>query len=161
LLNSLQRTKNFTINFALIDFLASILENPRRRLQSNHPKEHNASQITRSRRSCAVIQFQARSLHAWSIARLQGWNLSLRGKNPAIRQPLLREVRQAKTFLHMSALKKPKQEFEAIHLVALGINEVKTRGTNRHAQAVAVLVAGRKLWLEKFERKCPHCGGKL
>ncbi len=55
----------------------------------------------------------------------------------------------------------PKQEIEAIHLVALAMDEVQARGTKRHAQAVKVLEAGRKLWLKKSERRCPKCGHKL
>lgn len=51
-----------------------------------------------------------------------------------------------------------KPKFEAIHLVALAIDEVKARGTKRHAKALKVLEEGRKLWRERSKRKCPKCG---
>lgn len=58
-------------------------------------------------------------------------------------------------------MSKPKQQFEAIHLVALAIDEVQARGTERHAKALKVLEEGRKLWRDRKKHKCSKCGHKF
>src|ERR1700743_2597383 len=55
-----------------------------------------------------------------------------------------------------------KNRIEAIHLAALAIDEVKARGSKRHALALATLEEGRRLWREQREpEKCTHCGKPL
>lgn len=54
-----------------------------------------------------------------------------------------------------------KDRIEAIHIVALAIDEVKARGTERHARALATLEEGRKLWKEQRDGCCSKCGQKL
>lgn len=54
-----------------------------------------------------------------------------------------------------------KNQIEAIHIVALSIDEKKSQGTPRHAQALKMLNEGKQMWRDKFNKKCPHCGMAL
>lgn len=54
------------------------------------------------------------------------------------------------------------REIEALDLVALAANEVKTRGTPKHALAVECQKLAVEEWKAKFDpQKCPHCGKPL
>lgn len=50
-----------------------------------------------------------------------------------------------------------KPRIEAIHLVALAIDERRKQGTPEHKEAVKLSEAAKKQWL-KQRKKCPHCG---
>jgi hypothetical protein len=55
------------------------------------------------------------------------------------------------------------QRLDALHLVALGIDEVRKRGTPQHAAAVAIKEKAIDIWKEQLwkNKTCPHCGHKL
>ena len=53
-----------------------------------------------------------------------------------------------------------KERIEAIHLVALAIDEVRKRGTPQHAQALKLLNEARRIWRDQLwaAKRCPNCG---